>query len=1242
MFGNDLIKGWTRRTVSLFTLAVIVAMGLPFAAKAGTNVPPVVITNSITVNASGLATNQAAIALDACGNIYTIASPGGVLSEIPAGGGTLSTILTGDGINYDVNSLWIDATKSNLYVTEGPYNVYKFAITNCVLQTSSQTSFNIGNLGAVSYYWSASAVAADAAGDVFIGTNVSCCSPANELLEENATSSTGAVLLGNLANPIVSIAVDSSNNIYYASGGGLYELTYGSGSYSSTPIAFGSGYTSVVGVSFDAAGNLYVADQGTSGQYAINGYYPPLYLSSTLYVIPNESGVLNPADQYIITAGSGTSYPVTLSSAVAIDPSGNLYSVTGSTSIYETTRDSANLGSEAVAGSGTGSLNVVFNADETPASFTATGVFSNASTGSCSATSYTPGNSCTVNLNFVPTAPGAAFGVLVLADKSGNTLASANLSGTGLGAGLTSDPGAFASIGSGYKTPNSVALDAAGDIFIADSSANAVWEIAVGGTTPVSIGSGLKNPQGIAVDGAGNVYVADTGNNRIVEIPVVSGAVSTSALSVLVSSSASIAGSTLSSPAGVSTDAQGNLYIADTGNNRIVDLPHNEGWNLASAFTIGSGFSSPLASTVTASGLIYIADSGNGKIYSAPFASSGAGLTLVATGFNDPSALATDASGSLYVVDQGNMQVSRIPNVSGSLATASVFSVSTDIASPYGLAINPDGNLYVTDSVNALVYSVSRTNSSQSFGKWGPTTTSSALSYLIESAGNQSLTLNSPYYTSSGDIADFTESASSTNPCAAGGILAVGADCSLSATFTPPSDGSFSESLTFSSNATNGSVQQAAFTGIGATVATTTTALSVTSPSGSPYYGQAIDLSVSVVSVSGTPVGTVALQVDGTQAATTTLTNGIGTFSLANGLSGGSHTLQAIYEGGDTTYVTYGHSSSAVQTINVSTVSTTTTVAFTTQYSNPSSQPACPSAGTTCTGLSLTATVTPSEAGIPTGNVTFTITQSNGTIITQSVPLTAATGGLFQASYTYDPSAPASGSNYYTVSVQAAYAGDTNFSGSTSAASAPFYVSPAGGSVVVSASSASLTASVKSSSTITFTPTSYGGWSGLIGFGCVASSLPANTRCVFSPGQIQVAANTTSANVYIPTVTVTVTVDQPPQTPTASSLVWWFAWPAGLLLFFARKRFARAAWAKVTTGLGIVFVAIAIMGLGACSNASFVTPNGNSTITVYADSSPYTAASVAANSPVTTTCPADDPTNAPCSQQTFQINLAVQ
>ena len=254
MFRKDSMKNWKRNTARFAALAGIAL--LPLSAMAGTSVPSSVVTVETTVPATGLGAYQVNLALDACGNIYTIQSGsiygaatgysainGGQVSEIPAGGGAATTIVGNDGINYDSDALWIDSTKSNLYVTEGPYNVFKIPIVNCVPQTGSQSSISIGNLGSVSYYWSAGAVAADSAGNVFIATNSDCCGSGNELVEESANGATGTTLLINLSSYITSIAVDTSNNLYYVAGGALFELPYNSGSksYAANPVSYGSG-----------------------------------------------------------------------------------------------------------------------------------------------------------------------------------------------------------------------------------------------------------------------------------------------------------------------------------------------------------------------------------------------------------------------------------------------------------------------------------------------------------------------------------------------------------------------------------------------------------------------------------------------------------------------------------------------------------------------------------------------------------------------------------------------------------------------------------------------------------------------------------------------------------------------------------------------------------------------------------------------------------------------------------------
>jgi sugar lactone lactonase YvrE len=1231
MSSYEWMKGLGRRPVRLIALTGILTALPPIAGAASSSVPPVVVSSVTTVTATGLGIYQTDPVFDACGNLYTIqtgavyfpdsAVNGGQVTEIPAGGGAATTVLPAAGPSYDSNSLVIDQSKSNLYVSEGAggKSVFIIPIVNCVPQVAQETAIMIGNLGAVSYYWNGSAVAADAAGDVFIATDVTCCGAnTNELLEESPAGA-GTALLPDLTNPITSMVLDASNNIYYVSAGAVYKLAYSSGAYSSNPVPFGSGYQTAIGVSLDSLGNLYVADSGNS---KIAG-------TSAIFEIPSEgSSGLNAGDQFLVAAG------IPITGPVAIDASGNLYftnlyAADAGASVYELSRSFANIGFVAVGATGTATLNVAFNAEATPAAIgfvTRNGIFASAKGTTCAAnTAYKAAESCVVSAGFTPAAPGLAQGAFELADSAGAVLAAIDLYGVGLGAGVTADPGTVMPIGAGLKTPTSVALDFAGDLFVADPGSNSVWEFPKGSATPVAVGSGLAGPTGVAVDGMGNVYIADTGNNRIVQVPVVNGALTTSAQKVLVAASTSVAGSMLNNPAGLTVDSQGNLYIADTGNSRVVFLPPNNGWNAEGAITLGSGFSRPLAVAVTSSGLIYIADSGNGEVYSIGYPAEAVGKTLVATGFSDPSALATDAAGDLFVVDKGNSQVLRIPNESGSLVTTSTLDVSLGISNPYGLAIDSTGSLYISDDVNAAAYVVARTNSSQSFGKWNPNATSSPASFQVESSGNQALTFATPYYIASGDTAAFTESSSEPDACAGGGTIPTGASCTLQATFTPPSFANYNESLTLKSNATNAAVPEVTFTGTGAATLATTTKLIVTSPSGSPYFEETIALKVTVTASSGTPIGSVALLVDGVQAATGTLKNGTATFSLAEGLTGGSHTVQASYQGAVSGLMVFSPSDSPLVTIDVTRVSTKTSLSFSTLYINPVSQPA---------GLpfTLTANVGSSHSGILTGTVSFIVSYAEGTSVTETAPLVAASGGGFQATYSFAPTVPATVKSYDLASIVASYNGDNNFSGSSSGAQS-FEVAPAIGSVVVTPSATNLT----SGGTITFTSTSYGGWGGVVGFQCVASSLPANSICVFSPGQMPVEASTSFAPYPVAVSKLSVLVNNPPNSPAQGGALWWLGGLTGLPLLWMRHRVMRRGRRLLCILIGGAALGITCSGIMACgSGVQFLTPAGTSTITVVASADPYTSGSTSTTQP----CSAG-PSQPPCSQPTFQIKLTV-
>jgi hypothetical protein len=126
-----------------------------------------------------------------------------------------------------------------------------------------------------------------------------------------------------------------------------------------------------------------------------------------------------------------------------------------------------------------------------------------------------------------------------------------------------------------------VAVDGAGDVYIADTVNSSVVEVTTAGTASVLSTGGLtlSQPFSVAVDGAGDLYITDTGNNRVVEVTAAGTA------SVL-----STGGLTLAEPFSVAVDGAGDLYIADYGNSRVVKI--NQASQALSFTSTGTGDSS--------------------------------------------------------------------------------------------------------------------------------------------------------------------------------------------------------------------------------------------------------------------------------------------------------------------------------------------------------------------------------------------------------------------------------------------------------------------------------------------------------------------------------------------------------------------------------------------------------------------------------------------------------------------------
>jgi sugar lactone lactonase YvrE len=409
--------------------------------------------------------------------------------------------------------------------------------------------------------------------------------------------------------------------------------------------------------------------------------------------------------------------------------------------------------------------------------------FTLAAGGTCTG-AVTAGSTCTVNVTFAPQLAGVRAGAVQLTDTSGNLLVTTAVYGVGLGSQIAYGPGtqiplSLSGVGS---IPHAVAVDAAGNVFIADSSNDRVVKIPVGGGPQTTVGTGLNEPFGVAVDGAGNVFIADNQNARVVEVPSGGGAQITVPVSGLLD------------PIGLALDGAGDLFISDADNENVVKVPAGGG---PQTIVASDGFVLVAGIAVDGVGNLFIADGINNRIVEAP--AGGAPLiTLPFTGLSEPLGVAVDAAGDLFVTDFHNNRVEELPAGGGTQIT-----VAIGVSLPEGLAVSGAGDVFVVG--NALVEIQHSQPPSLSFATTagGSTSTDSPQSVTIQSIGNQPLNAIAPGLSIG---PSFVQVAGSGTPadCTSSFSLIPGATCNMSISFTPVAGGLIQSAAVLTDNALNG------------------------------------------------------------------------------------------------------------------------------------------------------------------------------------------------------------------------------------------------------------------------------------------------------------------------------------------------------------------------------------------------------------------------------------------------------
>ena len=351
-------------------------------------------------------------------------------------------------------------------------------------------------------------------------------------------------------------------------------------------------------------------------------------------------------------------------------------------------------------------------------------------------------------------------GNLYIADQYNNRIRRVDASGTittiaGNGPGTFGGDGGPAHLAQ-LSNPWDVAVDGSGNLYIADLSNHRIRRVDASGTITTVAGAGrgsyggdngpavqaqLARPRGVALDSNGNLFIADTANHRVRRVDA-SGTITTIAGTGEVGYSGDgglAVEAQLNEPSGVAVDGSGNLYIADSYNNRIRRIDASgtittiagtgrDGYGGDGGPAIQAWLDSPSGVAVDNAGNLYIADRGNNSIRrvdaggtiatvagigSVYWDYGGDGGPAVEAPLADPNEVAVDSAGNLYIADRANSRIRRV-DTAGIITTVAGNgkrghsgdggpAVAARLRGPTGVAVDRTGNLFIVDQFESRI-----------------------------------------------------------------------------------------------------------------------------------------------------------------------------------------------------------------------------------------------------------------------------------------------------------------------------------------------------------------------------------------------------------------------------------------------------------------------------------------------------------------------------------------------------------
>jgi sugar lactone lactonase YvrE len=713
------------------------------------------------------------------------------------------------------------------------------------------------------------------------------------------------------------------------------------------------------GLAFSADGSLYISESGTGHNNVVSFNSGANSLALIAGLSSGASGAYNVSQE----GHAASLVPLDQPLGVTTDTGGNIYLADSQNNIVRKLGTNLSFPNTNV-GSTSASQIIVFSINQTVNLTVTVGTDYFLVSTTCNG-AHSASTTCQVVINFQPTRPGYRYSALQLKDSISGKLISVELQGLGVGPLSLLAPGVASTRASSLRTAIAVSTDSAGDAYVLEqgngsSTADVLFYPAGGGAAQVVVaqGAGLVTPSAMAVDGAGNIYVANTpagigasasiarfGADGSINLSYATGLLYVNAMAVdgfddlfvamggsvhnvteiyaggqrrVVAGSGTVVGANnvaattavfydpsgiALGPNGIAIADAGTHYVYLIGNSGIIHIIAGNGTTTTTSPGVATGTAllTPYGLAIDAAGDIYIADGSANTVYAV--------YSVISNGTNIYPVLGTGTAG--YTGDGGP-------------------STAATINAPLAIALDGSSDLFVADSANNALREVTYPRTSTiGFGNVLVGTTSSPVLQYLANAGNANLAFSLyPFTTTDSHYAVSVGSTTCATSVVSGGV------CDIAYTFSPtaigPAPAGQSNLISNSYNS-----QQTVLFSTSGSSGYSTVPLPFTLLSETEVYGYSFSESFTF-SGSSPASGTMVFYIGSQTLCTATITNAsAGTITCnaaASGLAFGSYTVSFTF----TSTNTYYSSVTGTTSLNVTKAPLTVNVnSFTRPYGTP-------------------------------------------------------------------------------------------------------------------------------------------------------------------------------------------------------------------------------------------------------------------------------------------------------------------